>query len=80
MTKFDFSALLADAWSRTMTLKNICSGFRKCEVNPFNPNAIELPPDAGIQGEINEDGDDNNDDNEGSIDFTPEEASLLATV
>ena len=48
--KFDFSALLADAWSRTITHKNICSGFRKCRVYPFDSNAIELPPDAGIQG------------------------------
>ena len=78
VTKFDFSALLADAWSRTMTHKNICSGFRKCGVYPFDPNAIELPPDAGIQGELNEEGDDIDDDNnDGSADFTPEEEGLF---
>ena len=34
VTKFDFSELLAEAWSRTM---NIVNGFKKCGVYPFNP-------------------------------------------
>ena len=81
VTKYDFSALLADACSCTMTHKNICSGFWKCGVYPLNPDAIERLPDAGIQGEVNENGDDNDDDNDGggagSADFTPEEESLF---
>ena len=41
VTKFDFSKLLSKAWSRTMTLSNITSGFRKCGVYPFDPEAVK---------------------------------------
>ena len=41
ITKYQFSPLLSEAWMATMTPANICSGFRKCGVYPFNPNAID---------------------------------------
>ena len=41
VTKYQFSALLNKAWMLTMTPSNICSGFRRCGVYPFNPNAID---------------------------------------
>ena len=40
ITKFQFSALFAEAWSRGMTISNITSGFRTTGVCPFSPNAI----------------------------------------
>ena len=41
VTKYQFSALLNKAWMLTMTPSNICAGFRKCGVYPFNSNAID---------------------------------------
>ena len=41
VTKYQFSALLNEAWMTTMTPANICSGFRKCGVFPYNPDAID---------------------------------------
>lgn len=41
ITKYNFSPLLNQAWSKTMTPSTICSGFRRCGVYPFNPNAID---------------------------------------
>ena len=43
-----------------MTNKNVTSGFRKCGIYPYNPEAIQLPPEASIQSEVqgnDEDGD-----------------------
>ena len=39
--KYNFSPLLNQAWSKMMTPSTICSGFRRCGVYPFNPNAID---------------------------------------
>ena len=41
ITKYNFSPLLNQAWSKTMTPSTICSGFRRCGVYPFNPNVID---------------------------------------
>ena len=58
ITKFQFSALFAEAWSRGMTISNITSGFRTTGVCPFNPNAIldklcnsEVSSDEGLSSE-----------------------------
>ena len=40
ITKFHFSSLFSQAWSRSMTTDNISSGFRTTGIWPFNPNAI----------------------------------------
>ena len=54
ITKYQFSGLLNEAWSKTMNPATICSGFRKCGVYPFNPNAIDcsvsvINPEASLQ-------------------------------
>jgi len=43
VTRYDFSALFADAWSKAMTLKNIAAGFRITGIYPFNRDAIPIP-------------------------------------
>lgn len=40
ITKFQFSALFAQAWSKGMTIDNIVSGFHGTGIYPFKPNAI----------------------------------------
>ena len=47
ITKYNFSPLLNQAWSKTMTPSTICSGFGGCGVYPFNPNAIDCRLAAG---------------------------------
>ena len=42
ITKYRFSGLLNEAWGKTMNPAIICSGFRKCGVYPFNPNAMDV--------------------------------------
>ena len=58
ITKFQFSALFAEAWSRGMTISNITSGYCTTGVYPFNPNAIldklsnsEVSSDEGLSSE-----------------------------
>ena len=46
ITRYDFSALFAKAWSNAMTLPNIVAGFRVTGVYPFNRNAVCLPSEA----------------------------------
>ena len=40
ITKFQFSHLFAEAWSKGMTISNITSGFKCTGIYPFNPNAV----------------------------------------
>ena len=40
ITKFQFSSLFAQAWSKGMTINNIVSGFRSAGIYPFAPNII----------------------------------------
>lgn len=43
VTKFVFSQLFSKAWMRALTPANCISGFRKCGVYPFNPEALKVP-------------------------------------
>ena len=43
VTRYDFSTLFADAWSKSMTIKNITAGFRTTGICPYNRNAIRFP-------------------------------------
>ena len=40
VTKFQFSSLFRQAWSKGMSVDNICAGFRKTGIFLFNPEAI----------------------------------------
>ena len=40
ITKFQFSSLFAQAWSKGMNINNIVSGFRSAGIYPFAPNII----------------------------------------
>ena len=40
VTKFQFSSLFRQAWSKGLSIENICAGFKKTGVYPFNPQAI----------------------------------------
>jgi len=40
VTKFQFSTLFADAWSKGMTIANVTSGFRGTGIYPFSPSMI----------------------------------------
>ena len=40
ITKYEFCALFAHAWSKAMTINNITSGFQNTGIYPFNPQAI----------------------------------------
>ena len=42
VTRYNFSSLLSEAWSKTMIPSTLASGFRKCGVYPFNPEAPQL--------------------------------------
>ena len=40
VTKFQFSSLFRQAWSKGMSIDNICAGFKQTGVYPLNPEAI----------------------------------------
>ena len=40
ITKYQFSAIFSQAWSKGMTINNITSGFRNTAIYPFNPQTI----------------------------------------
>ena len=42
MSKYTFSSLLAEAWTKTMIPSTLAAGFRKCGVYPFNLEAPRL--------------------------------------
>lgn len=48
ITKFQFNPLFKDAWTRSMTMSNIMSGFRITGVYPVNRNAIISEEDHSI--------------------------------
>lgn len=75
ITKYDFSALLNKAWMATMTPANICSGFRKCSIYPYNRNAIK----CGVTPQNAETPDRSNVSTESKIAFTEEEEKLYQT-
>ena len=41
VTKYSFSPLLKEAWDKTMTAKNICSGFRCSGIYPFIRDKVQ---------------------------------------
>ena len=90
ITKYQFSALLRVAWEKTMMPTIICSGFRRCGVYPFNPQAIDcssistdnpeasLTTSLGDEGSKETEGDENSDElekNEGTT-FSEEQEQL----
>ena len=83
ITKYNFSLLLHQAWFKAMTPSTICSGFRRCGVYPFNPNAIDcrLADSRAHEGEAQaseeEDGG-GNEDHGGSAHSWREESGELA--
>ena len=40
ITKYQFSAIFSQAWSKGMTINNLNFGFRNTGIYPFNPQAI----------------------------------------
>lgn len=42
VTKYQFSTLFNEAWMKSIVPANIVSGFKKCGVHPFNPDAIAI--------------------------------------
>ena len=55
VTKFQFSTLLNEAWTRTMTSDNIGSKFRTCGIYPYNPSASVTIPNHNEITENDED-------------------------
>ena len=49
VTRYEFSALFADAWYSSMIPKNIHGGFKTCGVFPFNRHAVVLPLEEHCQ-------------------------------
>ena len=43
VSKINFNSVFRNAWLNAVTPANICSGFRKAGVYPFNPDAVEVP-------------------------------------
>ena len=43
VTKFNFSMLFSKAWFKAIQPQNLISGFSKCGICPFNPEAIKAP-------------------------------------
>ena len=41
ITRFQFSTIFARAWMRSMSMKNITSGFKTTGIYPFNPRALQ---------------------------------------
>ena len=46
ITRFEFSALLSEAWFKAMTVKNVRGGFKVTGIYPFDRNAVSLPEDT----------------------------------
>ena len=46
ITKYQFSGLFKEAWMETLRPSNVCAGFKKCGIFPFDPNAIECTVSA----------------------------------
>ena len=48
VTKYTFSALLNEAWGKTMVPNIISSGFKRSGIYPFNPSAIDYRMDESM--------------------------------
>ena len=51
VTKFQFSALLNKAWSRSMSMANVTAGFRVTGIYPLNRNVLSLDTPFAKLGE-----------------------------
>ena len=52
ITKYNFSPLLNEAWTKTMTPTVICSGFKRAGIYPFNPNVINYGVSASSEESV----------------------------
>lgn len=43
VTRYTFSSLFSEAWMKSMTVKNILSGFKVAGIYPFDRNAVRFP-------------------------------------
>ena len=75
ITKNAFSALLNKAWMITMTPSNICSGFKKCGIYPYDRNAIK----CGVVSQSPKTADESAVSTESEIAFSEEEEKLYQT-
>ncbi len=57
VSKFQFSHLFSDAWSKGMSISNITMGFRNIGIYPFNCEALlnKLPKSQEIFDTADED-------------------------
>ena len=43
LTRYDFCHLFSEAWSKSMTMKNIAFGFKTTGVCPFDRTIVQIP-------------------------------------
>ena len=43
VTIYDFSALFADAWLKSMSMRNVLAGFKVSGICPFNREVLDVP-------------------------------------
>ena len=71
---------ISRAWSKTITAGNICSGFRRAGIVPFNPDALHLSKKSEVSestGTTNEG--ENYPNIANSLSFTPAEEGFFST-
>ena len=66
ISKYNFNQVFKDAWLNAVVPANVCAGFRKAGVFPFNPNAVPV-----CNKQSGEDDKDANDDLSKYIDLSP---------
>ena len=71
ISKINFNSVFRNAWLNAVTPANICSGFKKAGVYPFNPDAVEVPESNSSESGSNSNSGDSGDgtstsDNNGS--------------
>ena len=52
ITKYNFSPLLNEAWSKTMKPIVISAGFKRAGIYPFNPNVIDYGVSASLEESV----------------------------
>ena len=48
ISKLNFSSVFRNAWLSAVTPANICGGFKKARVFPFNRDAVSLPENSSV--------------------------------
>ena len=71
ISNINFNSVFRNAWLNAVTPANICSGFKKAGVYPFNPDAVEVPESNSSESGSNSNSGDSGDgtstsDNNGS--------------